>query len=104
MEEKECCCCNTKKTPRSEELVSNINNRINRIIGQLNGIKSMVDQNRYCGDVLTQIAAVESALSSLGYIILDEHMKTCVVDDIKDGKKETLDELLDLMKKLKWAL
>ena len=100
MEEKECC-CHTKKTPRSEEMVQNLDSRINRIIGQLNGIKNMIDQNRYCGDILTQIAAVESALSSVGYIILDEHMKTCVVDDVKAGKKETLDELLDLMKKLK---
>ena len=55
----------------------------------------MIDQNRYCGDILTQIAAVESALSSVGYIILDEHMKTCVVDDVKEGKKEKLDELLE---------
>jgi len=100
MEEKECC-CHTKKTPRLEEMVQNLDSRINRIIGQLNGIKNMIDQNRYCGDILTQIAAVESALSSVGYIILDEHMKTCVVDDVKEGKKETLDELLDLMKKLK---
>lgn len=65
-----CACCHHKNTPRDAKEQKQLQNRINRIIGQLNGIKSMIDDNRYCGDVLIQIGAVESALQSLGYIIL----------------------------------
>ena len=70
-------CERTKHTPRSEEELKQLKNRLNRMIGQLNGIGRMLDENRYCGDILTQIAAVESALQSMGYIILKEHMETC---------------------------
>jgi len=67
----------------------------------LNGIKKMLDDNRYCGDILTQIAAVESALQSFGYIILQDHMETCVVEEIKNGNLQIVDEAVDLIKKLK---
>ena len=69
--------------------------------GQLNGIKKMLDDNRYCGDILTQIAAVESALQSFGYLILQEHMETCVVEEIKSGNLQIVEEAVDLIKKLK---
>ena len=97
----ECECMRTKHTPRSEEELKNLKNRLNRVIGQLNGIGRMLDENRYCGDILTQIAAVESALQSMGYIILKEHMETCVVEGIKEGNTEIISEAFDLMKKLK---
>ena len=71
------------------------------MIGQLNGIKKMLDDNRYCGDILTQIAAVERALQSFGYIILQDHMETCVVEEIKNGNLQIVDEAVDLIKKLK---
>lgn len=100
-EEKECCTPRYKSTPRSEEEVKNLQKRLNRIIGQLNGISKMLDDNRYCGDVLTQIAAAESALQSVGYIVLKNHMETCVVEDIRNGKDNVVDETVDLIRKLK---
>ena len=95
------CCSHHKNTPRSESSNRQLQNRLNRMIGQLNGIKKMLDDNRYCGDILTQIAAVESALQSFGYIILQDHMETCVVEEIKNGNLQIVDEAVDLIKKLK---
>lgn len=96
-----CACCHHKNTPRSVKEQRQLENRINRVIGQLNGIKNMIDDNRYCGDILVQIGAVESALQSLGYIILEEHMRTCVVEEIERGNKEIMTEAVELIKKLK---
>lgn len=105
MEEAKCSCCagceHTKKTPRSEQERKQLENRLNRMIGQLNGIKKMLEENRYCGDILTQIAAVESALQSMGYLILKEHMETCVVEGVQAGDTEIMNEAFELMKKLK---
>ncbi len=95
------CCCHFKNTPRSDETSKQLRNRINRIIGQLNGIQKMLDDNRYCGDVLNQITAVESALQSVGYIILEEHMQTCVIEEVKNGNTDIVREAVELMKKLK---
>ena len=61
----------------------------------------MLDDNRYCGDILTQIAAAESALKSVGYIILEEHMKTCVVEQVQNGNNKVMEEAMELIKKLK---
>lgn len=98
---KSCVCCRFKATPRDEEALRGLQSRLNRIIGQLNGIKKMLDENRYCGDILTQVAAVESALQSLGYLILKDHMDTCVVEEIQRGNTAVVDEAVELMKKLK---
>lgn len=95
------CCCHHKQTPRDEATLRSLQNRLNRMIGQLNGIKNMLDDNRYCGDVLTQVAAVESALQSFGYIVLQDHMETCVVEEIRKGNLGVVDEAVDLIKKLK---
>lgn len=95
------CCRRYKHTPRSEELLRQLNIRINRIIGQLGGISKMLDENRYCGDILTQIAAAMSALQSVGYIVLEEHLKTCAVEEIQNGNSDIISEALELMKKLK---
>ncbi|MGN0601514.1 MAG: metal-sensing transcriptional repressor [Oscillospiraceae bacterium] len=99
--EKECGCIRYKHTPRNENDLKLLRNRLNRIIGQLGGIQKMLDENRYCGDILIQIAAVESALQSVGYIILQDHMKTCMAEEIKQGKTEVIDEAVELIKKLK---
>lgn len=96
-----CLCCKKKQTPRSESDVKSLENRINRMIGQLGGIKNMLNENRYCGDILTQVAAVESALKNLGYIILREHLETCVVENILEGNNDIMDETFELIKKLK---
>lgn len=95
------CCCHTKTTPRSEEELRQLKNRISRMTGQLNGIGRMLDENRYCGDILTQIAAVESALQSFGYLVLQKHMETCVVEEIRKGNTEVVEEAVELIRKLK---
>jgi hypothetical protein len=69
--------------------------------GQLNGISRMLDENRYCGDILTQVAAVQSALQAFGYVILKEHMDTCVVEEVRKGNTQIVDEVVELIKKLK---
>ena len=94
-------CYRQKHTPRDEEKLKLLKNRLSRMSGQLSGIGKMLDENRYCGDILIQIAAVEKALQSFGYIILQEHMETCMVEDIKEGKTETIEEVFELIKKLK---
>lgn len=102
MEEVKCPACERHRTtPRGAEEIKDLKIRLNRIIGQLNGITKMLDDNRYCGDILTQIAASESALQQVGYILLKSHMETCVSDDIKAGKDESLQEAFELMRKLK---
>ena len=95
------CCARYKKTPRSEEQLKTLRSRMNRIASQVAGIQRMLDDNRYCGDILTQIAAVESALQSVGYLVLQEHMRSCVAEGVREGRDEMLDEAVELMKKLK---
>ena len=85
---------------RSEELKA-LKNRLNRITGQLNGIGKMLDENRYCGDILIQVAAVESALQSLAYRLLQEHMESCVVEEVMKGNLSVIEETVELVKKLK---
>lgn len=90
-----------KNTPRCCEQQKQLQNRISRMIGQMNGISRMLEENRYCGDILTQVAAVESALQSFGYLILQEHLESCVTDGIRDGDENMMEEVIELVKKLK---
>lgn len=99
--ENRCNCCHTKHTPRSGEQQKQLQNRLSRMTGQLKGISRMLDENRYCGDILTQIAAVESALQSFGYIVLKEHLETCVVEEVRAGNEQIMEEAIELVKKLK---
>ena len=92
-------CCQTKHTPRSEDLKRDVTRRINRAIGQLNGVKAMLEDNRYCGDVLTQLAAAESAIRSTSRLILKDHLETCVTERIQQGDTEVIDELMTLLKR-----
>ncbi len=94
-------CCRYKSSPRSPETLRQLQNRLSRIAGQLGGISKMLEENRYCGDILTQVAAVESALQSFGYTVLQEHMETCVAEGVRAGDMEILEEALGLIKKLK---
>ena len=96
-----CCNCHQKATPRTDRELKQLKNRLNRITGQLNGIGKMLEENRYCGDILTQVAAVESALQAFGYLILQEHMETCVVEEIRKGNLAVVEEAVELMRKLK---
>ena len=90
-----------KARPRSDEELRQLQNRLSRITGQLNGIGRMLEENRYCGDVLMQVAAVEKALQALGYMILQSHMETCMVDEIEKGNMDVIDEIVGLVKNLK---
>ncbi len=75
--------------------------RLNRIEGQIRGIKSMVQDERYCTDILMQVSAVQSALNGFTKVLLSNHIKTCVVEDIKNGNEETaVDELCETIKRL----
>ena len=93
-----CCCQNTKK--RDPEEYKDLIHRLNRIEGQIRGIKGMIERDAYCTDILTQVAAVSAALNSFNKVLLENHMKTCVVRDIKEGKEETVDELMKILQKL----
>lgn len=93
-------CCNHKVTIRDEEEKKNLLNRISRINGQINGIKNMIEENRYCEDVLIQLSAIEKAIKSLESVILERHLKTCVVKTIEDGNTDIINEVIDLFKRL----
>ena len=93
------CCCE-KKTPRSEEERRRLINRLNRIEGQIRGIRGMVEKNVYCPDILAQVAAANAALNSFNKVLLANHIRTCVAEDIRRGQDETIDELVALLPKL----
>ena len=93
------CPCRHKSTPRSMELQADMQKRLNRAIGQLTGVKAMIEDNRYCGDVLTQLAAAESAVRRGSGMVLAEHMRTCVVEEVRAGNDEVIDEVMALMRR-----
>ena len=93
------CPCRHKSTPRSMELQADMQKRLNRAIGQLTGVKAMIEDNRYCGDVLTQLAAAESAVRRVSEMVLAEHMRTCVVEEVRAGNDEVIDEAMALMRR-----
>lgn len=99
MEEKrECCSHKTKE--RSEKEYKDLIHRLNRIEGQIRGIRGMVEKNAYCTDILVQVAAANAALNSFIKVLLANHIKTCVTKDIREGKEETVDELVETLQKL----
>ena len=89
-----------KAQPRSAEEVRALVNRLNRIAGQLGGIAKMIEENRYCGEVLLQVSAAESALRAFGYCIFEEHMRTCVSEKIRAGDADIVRETVELVKRL----
>lgn len=93
-------CCSHKTKKRSEEEYRGLINRLSRIEGQVRGIKSMLENDAYCTDILIQVAAVNAALNSFNKVLLAEHIRTCVAEDIKAGKDETIDELVEVLQKL----
>lgn len=98
--EKEVCGCLTKTKERTEKEHRDLINRLSRIEGQIRGIKGMVERNAYCPDILVQVAAVNAALNSFNKVLLANHIKTCVTEDIRAGKEETVDELVVTLQKL----
>ena len=91
--------CNCKVKVRTEDEKKDITTRINRIIGQLNGIKNMVDEDRYCNDVLIQLSAVDKSIKSLANVVLDSHMHTCLIEHIENKDYAIIDEIIDLVRR-----
>ena len=96
--EKNCCCTKTKK--RTEKEYKSLVNRLSRIEGQIRGIRTMVENDAYCTDILTQVSAVSAALNAFNRELLTSHIKTCVTSDIRAGREDTVDELVGTLQKL----
>ena len=92
-----------KKTCRGQEEKRLITNRLSRIEGQVKGIKKMVDEDRYCHDILLQLSAIENSIRSLSNHILENHLYSCVSNDLEKGNLEVIDELISLFKKFNKA-
>lgn len=91
---------NIKHKQRNAAEKGDLIKRLNRIEGQVRGVRTMVEEDRYCVDIVTQVSAIQSALNSFNKELLARHIKTCVSDDIQAGNEEAVDELCDLLKKL----
>ena len=96
--EKKCCCHRTKE--RTEEEYKKLIHHLNRIEGQVRGIRGMVEKGIYCPDILVQSAAVTAAMNAFNRELLSDHIRTCVAHDIREGNDETIDELLKTLQKL----
>ncbi|MBR0475106.1 MAG: metal-sensing transcriptional repressor [Erysipelotrichaceae bacterium] len=90
-------CCRHKQ--RSAEEIKALKTRLNKIEGQIRGINKMIDDDRYCVDVLMQVSSVQSALNAFNKVLLSSHIRSCVVDDIKNGNEDAVDELCELLQK-----
>lgn len=97
--EKNVCCCHKTKIRKEDEYKSLIN-RLNRIEGQIRGIKKMVENDAYCPDIIVQAAAASAAINAFNKELLSNHIKECVVSDIRQGNDETVDELLQTIKRM----
>ena len=95
-----CCKQNGRNTHRTDEEKKNLTKRLNIIEGQIKGISQMITDDRYCDDVLIQIAAVNKALQSLGNQILDSHLKNCVAYEVQMGNLDILEDVMQLIKKI----
>ncbi len=100
-------CCGTeyingeeRHKKRSEEDKKDLLTRLKRIEGQVRGVQRMVEEDKYCPDILVQVSAITSALGAFNKILLNCHIKGCVAEDIKNGHEETIDELCEVLKKL----
>ncbi|WP_426449858.1 metal-sensitive transcriptional regulator [Paenibacillus sp. S-38] len=96
----DCCAAGERRSHHSAKVKDNLVSRLNRIEGQIRGVKGMIEKDTYCDDVLNQIAAIQSALNSVGKILLEGHMRSCVVERIEQGDTEVIDELMKTMGKL----
>lgn len=94
------CYCSSKKKERSNEEYRKLVNRLNRIEGQVRGLKRMLEDDAYCIDILIQASAINAALNSFNKVLLAEHIRTCVAEDIRQGKEDMIDELVLTLQKL----
>lgn len=100
MDKKTCCCCSQRKKERTPEEYKKLIHRLNRIEGQIRGIRGMVENNAYCPDILVQSAAVNAAVNAFNKELLASHIRTCVADDIRNGNDDVIDELVATLQKL----
>ena len=100
MEQRNCPMCSQRKKERSPEEYKKLINRLSRIEGQIRGIRGMVEKDAYCIDILTQASAAAAALNAFSRELLSAHIRTCVAQDIRAGKDETIDELVNTLQKL----
>lgn len=94
------CHCHERTKLRDQQECRDLIHRLNRIEGQVRGVRSMVENHKYCVDILTQVSAIQSALHSFNRELLGNHIRTCVAQDIRDGKDDTIDELVRTLQKL----
>lgn len=100
MDDKKCPHCSSRRVMRAEDEKKNMTDRLRRVEGQIRGVIRMVEEDMYCPDILMQVAAARSALDSFSRVLLANHIRGCVVQDIRDGKEETVDELTQLVQRL----
>lgn len=93
-------CCSHKTKQRSQDAYQVLINRLNRIEGQVRGVKNMVQNDAYCTDILTQVSAIIAALNAFNRELLSQHIQSCVVEDIRAGKEDTVTELTDTLRKI----
>ena len=97
--EESCCCCHKKKE-RDEKEYKDLMNRLSRIEGQVRGVKGMLEKDAYCVDILTQVSAINAALNSFNKVLLANHIRSCVVENVRNGDDSVIDELVTTMQKL----
>ncbi|MBR1892717.1 MAG: metal-sensing transcriptional repressor [Lachnospiraceae bacterium] len=94
------CCCSGKTKERDDKEFKDLMNRLKRIEGQVRGVERMLENDAYCTDILVQVSAITSALNSFNKVLLANHMRTCVADNIREGNDEVIDELVTTLQKL----
>ena len=96
----QCCCAGEKKTERTAEQKKKLMNRLNRMEGQVRGVKKMIESDAYCNDVLIQAAAIRAAVDAFSRELLRAHLHSCVARDIREGREEVVDELMETLERL----
>lgn len=100
-ENKECCRCNGIRTKKREpEEYRKLINRLNRIEGQIRGVKSMLENDAYCTDIVLQVSAINAALNSFNKLLISEHIRTCVAQDIREGRDDSIEDLVNTVTRL----
>ncbi|ETJ99086.1 metal-sensitive transcriptional repressor [Eubacterium nodatum ATCC 33099] len=94
------CPCSSRKKNRDDKEYKDLITRLNRIEGQIRGLKRMIEENAYCPDILVQSAAANAAINSFNRVLMANHLRSCVISDLKNGNEETIDELVKTMQKL----
>ncbi|OCA81696.1 CsoR family transcriptional regulator [Bacillus sp. FJAT-27225] len=100
LEQDDCCSDSKRRSHHSQKVKKNLESRLNRIEGQIRGVKKMIANDTYCDDVIAQISAIQSAMNSVASILLEGHLKHCVVERIHQGDSEVIDEVMVTIQKL----